>query len=198
MATDKNFGACRLEISKSDLVNARAALIGVEKGFPVALRRAINKTVDGVKTDMISLVRDRYNYYRAIVSNRIKKNKASNTRFKASVVSSGPGVHLTDIVRTRQTAKGVSVDVKKETGRKVIEHAFIAGGRHSDKQIVFIRELGENNKRVPRTPIRALYAPHPEVVMNVPNNWKMLQRQADERLDVNFNHEVDVVLKGIA
>ena len=51
---------------------------------------------------------------------------------------------------------------------------------------------------VGRDPIKALYASDPEILYNTAENWPEIQSRAQKRLDENFEHEVDVVLKGYA
>lgn len=194
MATD--IGFTTIKMSGVDLAKAKAALIGIENGFPKAFARALNKSAAGTKTDMVNLTREDYNYKAAHVRSRISVNKATFSRLSASTRSVGPATHLTDLIGTKQTKAGLSVDVKKSTGRQKIKHGFLNKGRASGKLIAFRREV-VNGVRAPRYPIEALYAPHPETIYNTPENWKRLSREASARLDSNIDHEVDVVLKGI-
>ena len=187
-----------VKISKSDLNRAERMLSGIKSGFPKAFKRTLDKTATGTKTDMVAFVRERYNYKAKALRERITVYKCpSYKHLKSSIRSVGPGVHLTDIAQTRQTGRGVTVNVKKATGRKLIPHAFIAPGRHSGKKIVFIRET-IRGKRVSRYPISPIYASHPEVVYSTDENWPKIERLADARFRNNFDHEVEVVLKGIA
>ena len=186
-----------IRIDKNQLSGVRKMLLELRGQFPRAFSRALNKTVTGTRTDLVGLVRRDYNYKAAAIRKRIALNKATFQHLSASVKSSGGGVHLTDIAGTRQTKTGVSVNVKKATGRRLISRAFIREARNSGKTIVFRRqEIG--GKMVPRLPLGARYASHPEVIYNTPENWPRIQKQAGERLDKNFDHEVDTVLRGIA
>lgn len=185
-----------IHFDKSQLNSFKSLMVQLDGQLPKALSRALNKTTTGVRTDMVSLIRKDYNYKAAAIRSRIKINRATYAQLSASVISSGRDVHLTDVTGTRQTAKGVSVNVKKSTGRKLIPRAFIRGVK-SGKQIVFRRaEIG--GKMVGRKPIVARYASHPETIYNTSENWTTLQKLAQGRLDSNFTHEVDTVLKGIA
>ncbi|WP_319406178.1 phage tail protein [uncultured Desulfosarcina sp.] len=190
-------GFAQVKLSESDLNDAKRALIGIENGFPRAFARALNKSVAGVRTDMVSLAREDYNFKAAAVRKRISIHKAYVSRLTAKAVSVGPGVHLTDFVGTRQTNTGLSVDVKKSTGRKAIRHGFLNKSPKSGK-LLAMRRATVNGRRVPRYPIETLYGPHPEVVYNTGPNWAKLQKSADERLNKNFAHEIDVLLKGVA
>lgn len=184
-----------VKVDPQDLSRAKYMLAGITNGLPKAWARALNTATTGVKADMVGLIRDDYNYKVAAVRSRIKIDKAYPKKLTAAVNSTGKSIHLTDILNTRKTKKGVTVDVKKSTGRKLLTDAFIAPV--NEKMIVFVRKR-EGGRRVARLPIIALKASHPEVVYNTKENWARLAEYAQKRLDTAFAKEVDVVLRGIA
>jgi hypothetical protein len=193
-------------LSPDSLSAAKKMLIGCHQGFPKAMSRALNKTVDGAATEMVGLIRSRYNIKATALRKRLKKSKSTYANLRASITSTGYGLHLTDVTGTRPTKKGVSVDVKKATGRKLITHAFIRPGRNSGKMIVFLRDRVSGTSvvgagsgvRAGRYPISALYVSDPEILYNSKENWPDLSGEIQKRLDKNFDHEIDVVLKGYA
>jgi hypothetical protein len=186
-----------IRLDKSDLNRAKRMLADCKNGFPKAFSRALNKTTTGTRTDMVDLVRSDYNYKATAIRKRISVQKSTQAVLSAAVRSSGGSVHLTDIATTRQTKKGVTVNVKKSTGRQLIPRAFIRPAKRSGKKIVFRRQE-QNGRMVGRLPIEARYASHPEIIYNTPENWNKLEKSSGARLNKNFAHEVDVILKGIA
>jgi hypothetical protein len=204
----------QVKLDKTSLSQTKLMLDGVKDGFPKVFSRALNKTAANTKTAMVTLVRRDYNYKAAALRKRISINKATYANLTASIKSTGTNVHMTDITGTRQTKKGVSVNVKKSTGIKLIPRAFKASGRQSGKDIIFRRPgdprgqhaklygrygpPGSGGKTGSRARLDTFSAPHPEIVYNTPENWAKLQKDAGEKLNTNFAHEVDVVLKGIA
>ena len=186
-----------ISINKADVAAAKSMLNSVKNGFPRAFSRALNRTAQGVRTDMVNIAREEYNFKAAYARKRISIKRATYSNLNAATRSTGPGTHLTDMLGTRKISTGLSVDIKKSTGRQKIKHAFINTGQKSGKLIAYRREL-VGGKRVPRYDIEALYAPHPEQVYNTPENWARLKNQASERLDKNLDHEVDVILKDLA
>ncbi len=162
----------------------------LSREMPHVAVRAINKAMAGTKTDMKKLVREEYNYKAAALDKRMTATKATSANITGIIVSKGGAVHLTDIAGTRQIKAGVSVDVRKSTGRRLIPRAFINRGRNSGKLIVF-RRKEENGRMVGRYPIEARYTAHPEVVYNAPHNWARIQTMAAERLDTNIAREID-------
>lgn len=187
-----------IALDKEDLAEARRMLLNFDNGFPKAFSRALNKTVTNTKTEMTDLIRADYNYTLASLRSRITTRNSTVKTLFAKVTSTGRSPHLTDIVGTRGTkTRGISVDVKKATGRRYIPQGFLAIGRVSGKKISFIRKM-EGGRRVARLPLEDIRASHPEVVYNTKENWAKIQAAVKIRLDNNFLHEVDVILKGIA
>lgn len=187
----------KLRLDKADVEDAKAMLSGVQNGFVRAYARALNRSVTGVQTDMVSMARDDYAYKVAAVRARMWKTRATWSRLTASVRSRGAGVLLSDFLGTRQISTGLSVDVKRSTGRQGIKHGFLNKSPKSAKLLSLRREVVDG-RRSARYPIEALYGPHPEVVWNTEENWDKLQDQADERLVVAFSHEVDYVMSQYA
>lgn len=158
--------------------------------MPAVAVRALNKAMTGVKTDMVKIVRETHNFKAAALRKRLSVSKATRKNIQGHVQSKGRPFHLTDLAGTRQTARGVTVDVKKETGRQLIPRAFKAHGRHSGKEIVLIRAV-QGGQMVPRYPVETRYAPHPEHVYNAPDTWARIEKAAAERLDTNIKREID-------
>lgn len=185
-----------IKVDPQDLSRARFMLAGIDNGLPKAWARALNTATIGLKDSMAGLLRDDYNFKIAAIKSRIKIDKAYPKKLTAAVNSTGKSIHLTDVLTTRPTLKGVTVNVKKSTGRKLLTNAFIR--EVNKKKIVFVRKRISAGRRVARLPVIALKASHPEVIYNTNENWAKLEKYAQERLDKAFAKEVDVVFRGIA
>ncbi len=176
-------------IDTSDLEKAYKRLQELGRKTPVIAVRSINKTLPGVRTDMVSFIRKDYNYKATKIRKRLSLEKASIRNISGYVQSKGRLFHLTDVVGTRQNKKGVSVNVRKKTGRQLLKHAFIAHGKTSQKKIVFIRTR-KGEKLVSRYPIQAISTAHPEVIYHQPEMWNKIKVSAAERLDKNIKREI--------
>ena len=182
-------GANNLPV-QDDLAKAQSDLQSLASEMPAVAVRALNKAMVGTKTDMKAVVRADYNYKAATLEKRISISRANRASLQGHIQSKGGRVHLTDITGTRQTKAGVSVDVRKSTGRQVIPRAFINLGRHSGKKIVFRRAV-VGGQMVGRYPTEVRDTAHPEVIYNAPHNWAKIQSKAAERLDTNIEREID-------
>jgi hypothetical protein len=186
-------------IITSDLDEARAAINALMDAFPNAGVRAINTAMTGIKTDMKKVIRAAYNIPAGVLQKRLHVDRASRQNFRGSIISKGRGIHLTDIPYTRdlrKSRKGVSVNVKKSTGVQRIPKAFIAPGKKSGKLIVLHRKKGAGpGGLVPRTPLEARMAPHPEILYNTPENWRKISALASERIIKAAERELDAELR---
>ena len=128
--------------------------------------------------------------------------KATWNKLSAKTYSIGKPIHLTSLLGTRwggPSTPGAVVNVKKSTGIQTIKSAWIGKGKHSGKDIVYRRTKNPGQKRRTdppgRYPIRALHAPHPEIIYNQPAVWKSIQYLVDYGLTKNLNHEVDALIQ---
>lgn len=199
-----------LKVDTQALADAQAMLANIENGFVRAYARALNTTVTGVRTDMVAMCRDDYTFKVAAVQSRTALEKATFSRLQASVSSTGKETHLTDFVGTNETQKGITVNIRKSTGRQLIPRTFKATVK-SGKEIILRRPgdprgqhatlygrygpPGSGGKIGSRARLDVFYGPHPEIIYNTPENWEKLKKQADERLTANFSTEVDGVLR---
>jgi hypothetical protein len=201
-----------LGLAREDVDAAAAALEGIKNGLPRAYSRALNKTAENTRTAMVAMCRDEYTYKADAVRSRIIINRATWSALMASVRSSGKEVNITDFLGTRQIGSGVSVDIKKSTGRKIIPRAFIRKAKVSEKPLALRRPgnprgqhqilysssygpPGSGGKVGSQARLDWFAGPHPELIYNTTENWHKLQDDANERLQVNFSEEVDGVLR---
>lgn len=116
-----------------------------------AMASALNKTVAQAKTAMSREIRAEFNLSASKVNQalRITKARASGGRFTLEAVLESPSkrgrsLNLINFA-ARETARGVTVKIKKGGPRKLIRGAFIA----NEGRTVFIRS-GEPKRRMSR------------------------------------------------
>lgn len=183
-----------IKFDETDLDTAKFMLNDFPGGIKRASARAINDTLTGVRTDMVSLIRDKYNHKATAIRSRISIVNARVDNLAGHTQSKGRAMNLIDISGATQTKKGISVAVKKGA-KKLLPSAFINKGRTSGKQLVFQRVMLGGHP-VWRYDIKALPAPSPELIYNTPENWATLQANANARLDKNFAKEVNAIIQG--
>jgi hypothetical protein len=184
-----------LDIKKEQMKAIERDLKNFKNGVPKALTRSINTALTDVKNEMISLARTDYNYNVAQLRKRITITRAKYTDLSGKVKSKGGKYHLYDIVGKRKTTKGYRVNVKKSTGMQFIPHAF---SKKIGKKYMLLIRKSSGDGLVSQYPVRTLYASHPEIIYNTPENWNKLSKKGQDRLDKALKKEVNAIVKGWA
>lgn len=177
----------RVELNQADVEELKVLMSALEPASRTrAIVRAMNRTVRGVRTDTSKEIRTKVNIKAGDVTKGIKIRFANRSDPSALLTISGNRRPLM-LFGARQVKSGVSVQVYKDRGRKIIKHAFIAKGN------VFWRKMGSSGKRVGRTPIEMKFG------LSLPEmfDWhskEAVEAQAKVRLKDNLTHEIDYLL----
>ncbi|TVM15062.1 hypothetical protein DPQ33_16370 [Oceanidesulfovibrio indonesiensis] len=183
------------------LEDLQDALSMVPGGMKKAMCRALSRTIKGMRTDAVRQIRKDYNV------------PAKDVRSKMTVVSPKPADnHPRALLRAegrmsvplfrygarprvpvaaggRRPRKGVSVQVKKTSGRKVIEGSFVQRPKNGGGVQIMKRETKERDSH------QVLYGPSHLQALKDEGNLFELQELAEERLQKNIIHEADFVLQ---
>lgn len=178
----------RIELNRADVEELKTLMSALEPDSRVrALVRAMNKTAKGVRTDISREIRAKVNIKARDVTEGIKLWFANKNRPGVRITIKGSRRPLMAF-GARQTKTGVSVQVYKANGRKIIPHAFIR------KNNVFWRAKGADGKMVGRYPIHLKYG----LALPEAFEWtsrETVEAQARERLKKNLTHEIDYLLQ---
>lgn len=212
----------QIKIDENDLKKVRNMLSDIQGAGERVTVRALNKTLIGVRTDASAAIREVVTAKKAAVDETIKISKATTGNSTAMIVCTGKPVALIDY-SSRKTKRGVSVQVRKDRPRKVVQGAFIAKMK-SGHEGVFWRKYHEKGAKknkmeiqanragfawseklgrfIPmgmlpreyRLPMEERYGPRiPDIMSNDPVMNKILD-QAGQRLKDNLDHETDYEL----
>lgn len=180
-----------VEIDQAQLSRATLLLSSIGRGAATVLARAINRTLDGVKTDASTMIRAVITAKKKDVDATFDISKASAARPVGSFRSTGRPLPLISF-SARQTKKGVSIQVRKDRPRQVWPHTFIAVMKTGHKGVFWRKAVG--GIRVRRLPIEEKYGPRiPDIFSNEEVMDKVLA-SAKERIDKNMAHEIDYEL----
>lgn len=197
--------AFSIKINESDMQNVQS-MLGEIKGLPERVTvRALNKTLNGVKTDASAEIRAVITAKKSAVDETFRIQKASTGNITASISSTGKPLALMDY-SARQTNKGVSVQVRKDRSRKIVPGAFISAMKSGHKGVFWREWHGGIKKPVNpkmvyaalprqyRLKIKELYGPRiPDIMSNEPV-MKSILAKAGDRLHNNLAHETDYEL----
>jgi hypothetical protein len=184
----------RIQLNRADVDSLRELMSALDAPSRAkALTRALNKTAKGVRTDISREIRARVNIKAKDVKDGIKLWLANTNRPSVRITIKGTRRRLV-LFGARQTKTGVSVQVYKAQGRKIIPHAFINRGKKTGREDVFWRVKGGNGKLVGRYPIVTKFG----LALPEAFEWtsrEVVEAQARERLKKNLEHEIDYLLQ---
>ncbi len=123
--------------------------------IPRVQRQALKTTMAKVRTGASVEVRKTLNAKAGPVKKRIRV-KPVRTDLKGVLIARSDPLHLTDFASTRQTRKGVSFQVLKSGGRRLVPGAFIIKGQFSGRRIVVRRGF---SKRLNREALKTRWGP---------------------------------------
>ena len=190
-----------LSVQDSQIVKAHALLSHIEKGAPRAIAAALNRTIEGVKTDATKMITTTYDIKAGDVRPIIKAHRASASTLLASARASGGVIPLKKFrVLSSKPGTALRVSVKK-SGGKAIKGAFEA----TMKEVGFGKnrraaEPGEEHvgifrrKGKARTPIKELYGPSVAQMMGEVGVIEYVSIGAADRFEKRLDHEIGRLL----
>ena len=200
-----------IEIDKTDLVAVDFTINTIDAGKRVAIMRATNDVLGGVRTEATRLIFAKVTLKSAVIRKHFSLNKMQKSNLSADVKCVGDPLPLINY-GARQVNKGVSVKVLKSGKRDTIRHAFIAtlGSGHTG---AFWREgnvrggswkTGRRRAlpspstgsmlREYQLPIRQLYGPAVPAIFDDDDIMGPTLSNADVRMAERLNYHTDRLL----
>lgn len=153
---------------------------------PLAMARALNRTIDGARTQAVREIRSRYKVRADVVRKAFATQKATRETLRAVLQASGRPLPLIGF-GARQVRAGVSVAIKD--GRKVVKHAFVQTIARTGYVGVFQRKPG-----VARLPIKQLYSISVPGVFMIDDVQAAMNATSTERFEAELTHQLDFLL----
>ena len=185
-----------IQITDNALAQANAALRKILADSPQAIARAINRTVEGLRTDAVKETTKRYFVSAKEVRASIKPQKASAGNLMGAMVSKDKRHSLDYYKLTPNTPKpgGKTVlkgAVKTEGGLKELREAFLVK-RSGGQYLPFYRlhsGAGSSNQYRHKG-IRSFISPSlPQIIKNE-ETVKVMEKGAEDRFSKRLNHEI--------
>lgn len=194
-----------VQIDKTQLARVENTLRFVGNESSVALSRAINRTIDGVRTDATDIIAEAVSLPKTFI--RSGGSKAGEKTFHivratpqaptGSIRTQGANVPLIQYSNQRGVkkayAKRIVVEVKRDQGKHTMRHVFIPVLRSGHRGLFQVVQGQTAVTGRPR--IKELYGPRiPDILSNTANFDKLMQA-AQDRLDARLAHEIDYILE---
>lgn len=151
---------------------------------------ALNKTIAKGKSEMSRQIRSEFNIKASDVNAQLKIRRASaqNANLLATLEAFGKrrGQRSRNVMlfRAKQTRQGVTVQIKKSGGRKLIAHAFIG----NNGRTVFVRE---GKSRLPIKPVETIDVPQMF-------NTRRINAAVVKKMQSEFSIELDRAFNALA
>ena len=195
-------GMIQLTIPNAALERAVSGLRSVQSRFPQALARAVNRTMDGMRTDAVQETHKKYFVSAKDVRASISFRKASAGNLMGAMVSKGKRHSLADYKLTPSTPiigkeyalKGA---VKRSGGLKPLRGAFLVkrkGGRYFPFHRIESSAGATSNEGKRYKGIQSLISPSmPQIIKNE-ETVQAMERGAEERFTKRVEHEISLIL----
>lgn len=166
------------------------SLSSVQKELPGCISRALNRSLEMVKTEQVRRAVKKYNVKSSKILSTVNIFKSSNSTLEGKIISGGRSIGLDYFKLTPkkrlERRRTVQAEVKR-TGLKSIPNAFIA--YRSGKLGAFVRTSESS------FPIRRLVGPSAPQMLGNQSILDFLQGYTDEKFRIRLDHEIDRVMQ---
>lgn len=184
--------------------HVQEVLAHVKDGYKTVAMRAVNRTLDGMRTDIVALIRSTYNVPAKDIRNKLSVTKARKNYLHGSLRARGemsvplmrygayPRVPVVTAPKgpKGKRHRGVTVQVRKDGGRKIVQHGFVVNSPSMGTPQV-VKRVHQDR----RYPLRVLYGPGHLSALREEENLSELQEQALERFSKAIDHEARFLIE---
>lgn len=167
-------------------INAAIQLLNNQA--PAAIARAFKRSGTAMRTQAIEVVRDETTIGLAAVRKAIPAPMLTRGTGTSVILRiSGKEIGLINYTPKR-TPQGVTVQVKKSKGRKLVRHAFLATMKSGHKGVFVRKTVGE--KMVGRLPIKELFSTTVADMLNNETVLRRILRHGANTFSKELTHEI--------
>lgn len=178
-----------LDVSAAKIAEANILLSHVKNGAPIAINAALNRTIDGVRTDATRAVTATYDIKSKDVRDAMKIKKSTVSTLEAGVSATGGPIPLMKFKvkpGNPETGMPLRASTKRSSG-KDIPSAFVTTMRNGHTGV--FRRVGDS-----RYPIKELYGPSVAQMLGEQNVQQGITDKASERFVERLDHEIGRVM----
>ena len=164
-----------------------------------AVSRAINKAIEGARTDAVRRICCEYAISPSEVRKRITIVRANTRKLEAQIISTGNPLSLMKFAvkpkQVRKRAQRYQVYAGVKFGNSIeIPHAFIQ--KMKSGHVGVFKRAGDGDALVKRLPIEQLYAPSFPQMLGNDEVLRYIEIKAHHRLDKELRHQITYLLGG--
>ena len=203
--------AAEVIIDQSSMAEVRLAINTIAAGSKIAIVRATNDSISGVRTESTKLIGQKITLKAAVIKAHFRVNKMSVSDMSADIECSGTPVPLASY-STNQVKKGVSVKIFKNSTRYIVRHAFKAKMKSGHTGVFWRKGTLRGNRwpvsqykvlppptldsglRKYQLPIEELYGPKVPDIFDDDDIMNPVLLHASKRFDDRLNYHTDRLL----
>ena len=178
-----------VKIDQNAIDRAKLLLSQIPKGAETALSRAINRTIQSARTEIVKVVRERYTLKSSEIRNSFTIVKANKDTLTGEIRSKGSRLNA---ARFSHKPGGDTTGNK----RQPVTVAFTKGKRFKvDRGFVYQGNIYKRQGKA-RLPISPMLGPSIPHLIGNQENIEKIESNMTETFNKRLNHELEVVLKG--
>jgi hypothetical protein len=161
-----------------------------------AVNAALTRAARSTAAEASRAVRETLNIKASAVRGLIKAEPSRSSSIGGAVARvriRAKGAALSEFTGTRQTKRGLSIQVLRGRARTVLRSAFQYPGSRGTFSAERVRF---GSRRVPRGPVRALFGPSVAQIAGRPQVFERLRAHASRRIEAELKREIDRRLAG--
>ncbi|MCL2201570.1 MAG: phage tail protein [Oscillospiraceae bacterium] len=197
-----------INIESPDLEKRIEMLRDIKGGASKAMYRAMNRALDGMKTDAARKVPENYIVSKVAVRAKLRASRATRSNLSAELTSTGRPIRSIYFTHRRNPSPGkkgtspVFLRVMQAnsgnrlTGDRRYGHskAFMATMPNGTEGI--FRRIGRSSVETRREAISQVHAPGVAQMLDNESIRNVIKRNAEHRFSARFDHEVKHLLDG--
>jgi len=172
----------------ADILKAKTLLSHIKNGAPRAISNALNRTNEGVRTDVIKQVKSKYDIKSTDIRKALVAKKSYPATLQASVGSTGRPIPLIQFrVTPNNTVRALRASVKR-SGGKSIPGAFLMKMSNGMTGVM----IRTSTKRLP---IKQLFGPSIPQMIGEASISQYVMDGVNERFAKRIDHEIAYLLE---
>jgi hypothetical protein len=169
-----------IHVSSEKLEHARISLAGIPGGAQRAVKSALHRVADGLKTDAVKETKQRYHLLPGEIRRHLLLKKAAGANQSVSLIATGRRKPISEY-KAQGRGKSLRVAVRT-TGLKTLRTGFVSD-KNGRKTVMYLPQ-GQGRPAMP-----VISPSVPQAIANKETR-SIMEKQAHERFEKRLDHEI--------
>lgn len=188
-----------LSLNEAQFKHAREALLHIPKGAEKAIARAINRALEGARTDAVKSICQEYHVKPTEVRRTFQIVRARPDKLEAQIISSGGAIPL---IKFKVSPKSPAKQNKKRIADRKRLVAGVRFGTNESMPFSFVIRAKNGYTGVfsrvgdRSLPLKQRYGPAVPQMLGHEKVLRFIEQGAQERLDKELQHQINYLFGG--